>query len=131
MNLLREWVTQTDTLANKLSIALDDLAKRLEESKATIDKADEIQIRRHSKINEAIKNVQDLMQKPLNIVVKSETPDNPNPGEEGDDKGKTDDTSAKPSAVSGGVDNKTQTGSSTPNSAERAKNANGKQQINH
>ena len=123
----------TDTLANKLSVALDDLAKRLEESKATIDKADEIQIRRHSKINEAIKNVQDLMQKPLNIVVKSETPDNPNPGEEGDDKGKTDDTSAKPSAVSGGVDNKTQTGSSTPNSAERAKNANGKQinQQNH
>ena len=59
----------TDVMANRLSVVLDHLVKRLEESKEAIDKADEIQTKRHNLINESIQKVKDLMENPLSITI--------------------------------------------------------------
>ncbi len=114
----------TDALANRLSYVLNELANRLEESKETINKADEIQIRRHSKITEAIKNVQTLIQQPLNIVVKSQAPDdtpNPDNGDEGGDTGGS--TPGNPIKVVP-PNNPNGQGGTTPDSAKQAQDAN-------
>lgn len=110
----------TDALANRLSYVLNELANRLEESKETINKADEIQIRRHNKITEAIKNVQTLIQQPLNIVVKSQAPDdtpNPDSGDEGGDTG-----GRTPSnSITVSDDKSTEQGGTVPKTAKQAR----------
>lgn len=59
----------TDVLANKVSIVLSNLTKRLESSAKVINKAETIQKSRHAKITAALKEMKLLMDKPLNISV--------------------------------------------------------------
>ena len=68
----------TNALANKLAEVLRHLVEKLEESKETIEKADEIQSKRHRLIDESIKNITEMLGMPLQVNIK---PDNPNPDE--------------------------------------------------
>ena len=71
----------TTAVVDKLTPVLAALVQRLEESANTINKADEIQTRRHKKIQEAINTVQNLMTNPLQVVVSSETTENMDDGQ--------------------------------------------------
>ena len=71
----------TTAVVDKLTPVLSALVRRLEESANTINKADEIQTRRHKKIQEAINTVQNLMANPLQVVVSSETTENMDDGQ--------------------------------------------------
>ena len=60
----------TDVLSNQLTTVLTTLSDRLEESAKTIKTAEKIQDKRHEKIKEALKQMKDLMNKPVEINVK-------------------------------------------------------------
>ena len=66
----------TDALANKLAEVLKHLVEKLEESKEAIDKADEIQSKRHQLINDSVEKISEMLGMPLQVNIK---PDMPNP----------------------------------------------------
>lgn len=65
----------TETLANKLALVLDKLVKELQLSAKTINKADEIQRRRHETIKKSIVEISTMLNKPVEVVVKQEEND--------------------------------------------------------
>ena len=67
----------TTAISERLSFVLEQLSIKLQESKETIETADEIQRNRHRLIKDAIDQVQYLMDKPLNITVESKQPTSP------------------------------------------------------
>lgn len=68
----------TDALANKLAVVLDKLVRELKESAKTINKADEMQKKRHDAIKKSITTINQLMAKPINVEVKQLPMDDPN-----------------------------------------------------
>lgn len=65
----------TNVLANKLAEVLRNLVEKLEESKEAIDKADEIQSKRHQLINESIEKISKMLGMPLQVNIKPDMPD--------------------------------------------------------
>lgn len=59
----------TDALANKLALVLDKLVAELKLSAKTINKADEIQQKRHVAIKKSILEISTLINKPVEVVV--------------------------------------------------------------
>ena len=59
----------TDALANKLALVLDKLVAELKLSAKTINKADEIQQKRHAAIKKSILEISTLINKPVEVVV--------------------------------------------------------------
>lgn len=59
----------TDALANKLALVLDKLVTELKLSAKTINKADEIQQKRHAAIKKSILEISTLINKPVEVVV--------------------------------------------------------------
>lgn len=62
----------TNTLANKLAVVLDKLVRELQLSAKTIDKADEMQKKRHEAIKTSIRQISTLLNKPVEVKVKQE-----------------------------------------------------------
>ena len=70
----------TDALANKLAEVLKHLVEKLQESKETIDKADEMQEKRQKLIEDSIHSITEMLDKPLQVNIKAESnPDDENP----------------------------------------------------
>ena len=65
----------TDALANKLAEVLRHLVEKLEESKEAIDKADEIQSKRHQLINDSVEKISEMLGMPLQVNIKPDMPD--------------------------------------------------------
>lgn len=68
----------TDVLANKVAVVLTELTQRIDQSASIIKTAEKIQTSRHAKINESLKRLKDLMNKPLNVSVVHRQEDNSN-----------------------------------------------------
>ena len=60
----------TNALANKLAVVLDKLVRELQISAKTIDKADQMQKKRHEAIKESITKISTLLNKPVEVNVK-------------------------------------------------------------
>lgn len=60
----------TTVLSDKLSVVLQNLTQELRRSEATINKADEIQKKRHAAIKEAINTIKEVLAKPMELSVK-------------------------------------------------------------
>lgn len=60
----------TNTLANKLAVVLDKLVRELQISAKTINKADEMQKKRHEAIKNSITTISTLLNKPVEVNVK-------------------------------------------------------------
>lgn len=60
----------TNTLANKLAVVLDKLVRELKISAKTINKADEMQKKRHTAIKDSISKISTLLNKPVEVNVK-------------------------------------------------------------
>lgn len=60
----------TNTLANKLAVVLDKLVRELKISAKTINKADEMQKKRHAAIKDSISKISTLLNKPVEVNVK-------------------------------------------------------------
>lgn len=60
----------TNALANKLAVVLDKLVRELQISAKTIDKADQMQKKRHEAIKESISKISTLLNKPVEVNVK-------------------------------------------------------------
>lgn len=63
----------TTAIAEKLSAVLADLVAKLEESKTTIETAERIQTNRHKLIEKSIKDVREIMENPISVLVSSDT----------------------------------------------------------
>ena len=66
----------TDVLANKVAVVLTELTQRIDQSASIIKTAEKIQTSRHAKINESLKRLKELMNKPLNVSVVHRQDDN-------------------------------------------------------
>ncbi len=60
----------TTVLSDKLSVVLQNLTQELRRSEATINKADEVQKKRHAAIKEAINTIKEVLAKPMELSVK-------------------------------------------------------------
>lgn len=65
----------TNALANKLAVVLDKLVRELKESAKTINKADQMQQKRHAAIKESIRQISGLLNKPVEVKVTQEQPE--------------------------------------------------------
>ena len=65
----------TNALANRLAVVLDKLVRELQISAKTINKADEMQRKRHAAIKESIKQISTLLNKPVEVKVTQEQQD--------------------------------------------------------
>lgn len=65
----------TNALANKLAVVLDKLVRELQISAKTINKADEMQRKRHAAIKESIRQISTLLNKPVEVKVTQEQQD--------------------------------------------------------
>ena len=64
-----------DAIANKLTVALNNLSKEINDADKSLAKADELREKRINAINKSIEKIQDIMSKTINIRVNGSVDD--------------------------------------------------------